>query len=142
MTRKEFLKATGIMLAVAPLASALHSCAPSAPVVKTVATGSKVRIPAGSVPDLSVPFSFVKVYVGNEPHPYVLFRGNDGKFRAVLATCTHNGCEVKKTRTAFECPCHGSEYDLTGRVVGGPAPDPLEVYDVQVAGDHYEFDIL
>lgn len=139
MTRKEFLKATGIMLAAAPLA--LPSCATPAPVVRGAIDGGMVRIAAGSVPDLSIPFSFVKVYVGNDPHPYLLFRGEEGNVRAVLATCTHNGCEVKKTRTSFECPCHGSEYDLNGRVVSGPAPEPLEVYAVQVTGDYYSFQI-
>lgn len=141
MTRKEFLRASGIMLAGAPLAAALHSCAPSAPVLRTVAEGRRVRIAASSMPDLSSPYSFVKVYVGQESHPYVLFRGNGGTLRAVSTTCTHNGCEVKKTRTAFECPCHGSEYDLNGKVVSGPAPDSLDVYDVRVEGDHYEFEI-
>jgi cytochrome b6-f complex iron-sulfur subunit len=49
-------------------------------------------------------------------------------FYAMSAVCTHLGC---MTRYAAEektitCPCHGSRFDLGGRVNGGPAPRPLD----------------
>jgi len=49
-------------------------------------------------------------------------------FAALSAVCTHLGCNVKKGRVGFECPCHGSRYNEAGRVVGGPAPRPLNWY--------------
>jgi Rieske Fe-S protein len=33
------------------------------------------------------------------------------------------------------CPCHGSEYDLLGRVLEGPAERPLTRFPVSVEGD-------
>ena len=48
----------------------------------------------------------------------------------VSGVCTHLGC----TPTAFEgdfggwlCPCHGSQYDTSGRIRKGPAPKNLPV---------------
>ncbi|MGQ4650194.1 cytochrome b6-f complex iron-sulfur subunit [Lyngbya aestuarii] len=40
------------------------------------------------------------------------------------AVCTHLGCVVPWNASAnrFICPCHGSQYDNTGKVVRGPAP--------------------
>jgi cytochrome b6-f complex iron-sulfur subunit len=50
----------------------------------------------------------------------------DGSIRnyALNAVCTHLGCVVPWNRAAnkFMCPCHGSQYDETGKVVRGPAP--------------------
>ena len=31
----------------------------------------------------------------------------------------------------IECPCHGARYDLDGRVLKGPARDPLEKVEVR-----------
>jgi ubiquinol-cytochrome c reductase iron-sulfur subunit len=56
-----------------------------------------------------------------------------------LGICTHLGCSPKYVAAdnfpgsggnegGFFCPCHGSRFDLAGRVVSGvPAPDNLEV---------------
>ncbi len=49
-------------------------------------------------------------------------------FFAMSAVCTHLGC-ITRHGTASEgisCPCHGSRFDLEGRVTDGPAPRPLD----------------
>jgi Rieske Fe-S protein len=33
------------------------------------------------------------------------------------------------------CPCHNGRFDLAGNVISGPPPAPLEVYQVDVAGE-------
>ncbi|MGA8833372.1 MAG: ubiquinol-cytochrome c reductase iron-sulfur subunit [Desulfomonilaceae bacterium] len=37
--------------------------------------------------------------------------------------CTHLGCRYKwnQDKDLFECPCHGSEFDIHGQVLRGPA---------------------
>ena len=47
-----------------------------------------------------------------------------------IGICTHLGCSPKHRPEEgdFYCPCHGSRFDLAGRVVKGvPAPDNLDV---------------
>jgi len=50
-----------------------------------------------------------------------------GSIRAFASTCPHLGCNYAYDAGAhrFECPCHGSRFDLEGRVLRGPAANPL-----------------
>lgn len=68
-------------------------------------------------------------------------RAINKEFAILLGVCTHLGCAPMfrpdvgaadlggdKWQGGFFCPCHGSKYDLAGRVyVGVPAPLNLEV---------------
>src|SRR3954467_15431217 len=56
------------------------------------------------------------------------YREEDGTLHAVSAVCTHLGCQVKwnEAETSWDCPCHGSRFDPTGRVIQGPAVKDLE----------------
>lgn len=58
----------------------------------------------------------------------------DHDVRALSATCTHLGCQVRwdKEKKRFLCPCHGGAYDAHGRVLEGPPPRPLDTVDVRV----------
>ncbi|HUI11458.1 MAG TPA: Rieske 2Fe-2S domain-containing protein [Bacteroidota bacterium] len=67
-----------------------------------------------------------------EDQRVVVVRDRKG-FAAISITCTHLGCTVRTSDAGFECPCHGSQYDNDGFVTGGPAPRPLDWYQVSVA---------
>jgi glycine/D-amino acid oxidase-like deaminating enzyme/nitrite reductase/ring-hydroxylating ferredoxin subunit len=56
------------------------------------------------------------------------YRAEDGTLHAVSAICTHLGCQVKwnEAERSWDCPCHGSRFDFTGRVIQGPAVKDLE----------------
>lgn len=53
---------------------------------------------------------------------------------AINAVCTHLGCVVPWNRAAnkYMCPCHGSQYDPTGKVIRGPAPLSLALAHVTI----------
>lgn len=53
--------------------------------------------------------------------------------KAVSAICTHLGCVVRKTEDGFTCPCHGSSYDRSGKVLSGPAPRDLDWLKVEMS---------
>jgi cytochrome b6-f complex iron-sulfur subunit len=55
----------------------------------------------------------------------------------INAICTHLGCVVpwNAAENKFMCPCHGSQYDATGKVVRGPAPLSLALAHADVADD-------
>jgi glycine/D-amino acid oxidase-like deaminating enzyme/nitrite reductase/ring-hydroxylating ferredoxin subunit len=67
-----------------------------------------------------------------ERRPIAIARDLDGELRAVSATCTHLGCVIAHDaeRGCWQCPCHGSRFDLDGTVLQGPAMKALEVVDV------------
>ncbi|MBW4486454.1 MAG: cytochrome b6-f complex iron-sulfur subunit [Trichocoleus desertorum ATA4-8-CV12] len=59
----------------------------------------------------------------------------------INAVCTHLGCVVpwNSGENKFICPCHGSQYDNTGKVVRGPAPLSLALVHATVQDDKVAF---
>lgn len=51
---------------------------------------------------------------------------DDRGFYAISAVCTHLGCTPRLDDDAFICPCHGSRFTRSDRVVNGPATRPLD----------------
>ena len=54
-----------------------------------------------------------------------------GETAAVLASCTHRGCQPEALGDRLACPCHGSEFTFTGEVISGPADRPLQRFDTE-----------
>ena len=61
----------------------------------------------------------------------------------LVGICTHLGCvpvgqktgEVKGDYGGWFCPCHGSDYDTSGRIRKGPAPKNLVVPPYEFLSD-------
>ena len=60
----------------------------------------------------------------------------DDEVVAFMPSCTHLGCGYHwdKAKEGFVCPCHESLFAMDGSVVAGPAPRPLDRYQVRVEG--------
>lgn len=55
------------------------------------------------------------------------YKDERGKLYLVDTSCTHLGCETEwnHAEKTWDCPCHGSRYDINGDVIEGPAVEPL-----------------
>lgn len=69
--------------------------------------------------------------------PGILVRTPSGELRAFSARCTHLDCTVqfREDLGHIWCACHNGHFDLNGRNIAGPPPEPLEEYQVFVRGD-------
>ena len=67
-------------------------------------------------------------------HGIAIVRSGD-TFGAVSLSCTHLGCMVAQAGGGFACPCHGSRFGSDGRVLNGPALNPLARYELEITGD-------
>ena len=56
-----------------------------------------------------------------------IYRDDEGDVHAVDAVCPHLGCLVQWNdgERTWDCPCHGSRFELDGRVLNGPANEDL-----------------
>ena len=60
----------------------------------------------------------------------------NGTYVALTSVCTHSGCFDSWTFASnkFTCTCHNSIFDTAGKVLQGPATQPLQVYTASVSG--------
>ncbi|WP_436927994.1 FAD-dependent oxidoreductase [Halosimplex amylolyticum] len=65
--------------------------------------------------------------------PVAAYRDEDGEVHAVSAVCPHMGCLVSWNdgEESWDCPCHGSRFDVDGTVLDTPAVDDLDAVDVE-----------
>ncbi len=87
---------------------------------------SKADIPAGDSKEIV--FNNTPCVVINRP---------DKGFVVLSRVCTHLGCLVdyQKDKKRLLCPCHAGSYDLSGGVISGPPPKPLQQFPFRVEGD-------
>jgi cytochrome b6-f complex iron-sulfur subunit len=66
----------------------------------------------------------------------VLIINAGNAFIALSDICTHQGCSVNYDSVSGNiiCPCHGSQFTISGSVVNGPATIPLQSYHVAKSG--------
>ncbi|HEX9886085.1 MAG TPA: Rieske (2Fe-2S) protein [Longimicrobiales bacterium] len=132
MERRDFVLripvvATGLLGAASGLS--LAACG-GVPLLVPRGTADRLVVAAADVPPsgilLQLPEMEWPVYVRAEA---------GAAWVALLARCTHRGCQPDPVGDRLVCPCHGSEYDLLGRVLEGPAERPLTRFPVSVEGD-------
>lgn len=79
----------------------------------------------------SLPRGRGKLFMTRTLRKLAVYRDADGELHAFSAVCPHMGCIVdfNPAESSWDCPCHGSRFDLGGRVLNGPAITGLERVD-------------
>ena len=125
-SRREFLrdgwKVGGLLLAVAAGWTAYESLRP----LRTGATGGDIA--------LGSPANYPKDSATYVPEGRLFVANADNHLFALAQKCPHLGCRVPFCDSSgrFECPCHGSKFDLGGEWIEGPAPRGMDRYDLRV----------
>ena len=160
-TRRDFLfVATGAVAGVGTVLSLWPFISQMNPDASTIAAGAPIEVdlaPVAEGQDIKVFWRGKPIYimhrtkkqieearsvqVSSLPDPATdQSRVKDGhdQWLVVTGICTHLGCipiAHEGNYDGFFCPCHGSQYDTSGRIRQGPAPANLAVPPYQFVSD-------
>lgn len=143
MQRREFIKWVGVGTLASFLPVVIAACTTenkeqtSAQNSTPTATSNKGYLTIGTLTELDKNGQILNKQTKDKP---VIVIRNPQDSKTVLAvnpTCTHKGCLVtwKSDEKHFECPCHDSDFATDGKVLKGPATQPLPTYPVKIEGD-------
>ena len=141
LSRRDFIKQASALSACAccfGAATLLESCSASSGATSTAADKSIVETP-GQISIAKTAFanqSYLKFNSGKFKEAIFVNTNTDGTYTAVLLHCTHKGCEVRPSDGKLACPCHGSQFDLDGHVIKGPAKSDLQTFPVTTDDQH------
>lgn len=79
---------------------------------------------------------FVLVKTETLAFPICLYQIEENNYVASLLKCTHQACELNVGGDIYTCPCHGSEFSNTGKVLEGPAIENLKTYKVETDNEN------
>lgn len=62
-----------------------------------------------------------------------IYKDKKGKMFAVIPYCKHLGCELSwnNLEKTWDCPCHGSRYDYTGKIITEPTTESLDIVELE-----------
>lgn len=126
MQRRDFIRGTcRVCLLGAAGASLINlaACSPStgSAISKTEVIDNKVAVSIAAFE--KVPLQIISP----EKYPYevAVQKEQDGTYKALLLKCTHYDNQVQQDGNGYSCSFHGSRFDKEGKVLKGPASEPL-----------------
>ena len=100
-----------------------------------VEVGDVSALSIGQPQDLNFQAQVVDAYLRQEVTRSVwAIKHSPDQVTVFSPICTHLGCHFKWNPLSrhFECPCHGSVWTIDGKVIGGPAPRPLDTLPYKI----------
>jgi len=134
-TRRDFLKSSAGTIGAVGVASVCSGCAwfnRKDVQVEAREDALSVRLEYAAHPALREPNGFVRLKAKGGDLRLIVVKVPDGPVVALSMVCTHWSCDVNWSaeQRVFDCPCHGSRFDTVGKVLEGPADEPLAVFPV------------
>ena len=88
----------------------------------------------GTVLDVGDPANYPTDTATYVPEGRLFVTNASGHLFAVSQRCPHLGCRVPFCDSSgrFECPCHGSKFDLGGEWIEGPSPRGMDQYGLAI----------
>jgi Rieske Fe-S protein len=140
LARRAFLERSGGVVGLVAAAGLCQGCAWFHKRDIQVRAGPAARAVAVSLaayPALREPGGFVRVAGPEGDLRIIVLRRPDRTLVALSMRCTHWGCDIDWEAGPGElvCTCHGSRFDVTGKVLEGPADEALASFVVVEEGD-------
>ncbi len=132
----------GSVLAGVALPVVVEACSPGATPTPVAATLEidPATLKAGD--PVEVPFTLGPTASSPKPVPGSAWvvKEEDGTLVVFDPRCTHAQCAYawKAADAKFECPCHTAAVAVTGKVLYGPPPRPLDRFPATAAGGKVE----
>ena len=104
----------------------------SAPPPRTAAPGGGGGLRASLVQLSEIPVGGAVRADAPDGSAVLVTRPSEDEAVAFSAVCPHEGCSVAPDDDQFPCPCHGSQFALSGDVKRGPARTGLRPFEVRV----------
>jgi cytochrome b6-f complex iron-sulfur subunit len=130
MERREFIKnCTFLCAGGIGLSILIESCG-SVHYASSTLDKNRVRVSKAEFSDAKKrDREFVVVRTEKFAFPICLYKkGND--YTAIYMQCSHQGCELNPNKTSLVCPCHGSEFSTSGKVLSPPADKDLKQFNI------------
>lgn len=143
-TRRGFVKNLGYIAGLVAVAAALSTIKLPVSSVLQSTTTTESGAPAGSIAKRSNLKVASPVYFEYPAgYPNMLMMLSDGSISAVSLLCTHVCCECSYSPSSNQlfCPCHGSIFEPSGRVVQGPAAVDLPRIQLRFDDNGFVFPI-
>ncbi|TPE45347.1 Rieske (2Fe-2S) protein [Pontibacter mangrovi] len=120
-----------ILFILSILAFSCNNSNNNSPVIPNVPVNAQISVNSQLYPDLLQDGGYA--YLPDGYNGIIVVRQNAGSYLAFERTCTYDpssDCvlEVDQSRLYITDPCCGSQYNLQGQVIGGPAISALRQY--------------
>lgn len=71
--------------------------------------------------------------IKHEGESFAVYKEKEGKIHVLKSTCPHVHCEVRwnGAELSWDCPCHGSRFNVNGKMLTGPTVKDLQRIDIE-----------